>query len=61
MVIGVRLQVRPEDGEIEELRDTVPRNPLSDWTVIVDVPETPALTLSAVGLAETEKSGTAIL
>lgn len=38
-------------------RVTVPVNPLSGATVIVEVPATPAFTFTLVGAAVTEKSG----
>jgi len=58
MLVGESVQVRPE-GEIEEVRATVPVNPLTGATVIVEVAATPTLTLAVVGLAVTEKSVTA--
>lgn len=61
MLEGVRVQDRPLDGEDEELRFTVPVKAFNDWTVIVDDADAPALALTLVGLAETEKSGTAML
>jgi hypothetical protein len=61
MLAGVRVQVRPVAGAIEEVRATVPVNPLTGATVIVDVAAVPALTLTLVGLAVTVKSGTATL
>ena len=58
MLVGVRVHVSPA-GLTEEVRATVPVNPLSGATVIVDVAATPTLTLAVVGLADTEKSVTA--
>lgn len=58
MLLGVRVQVRPA-GETELVRVTVPVKPFTGATVIVEVPETPALTVTLVGLAVTVKSGTA--
>lgn len=58
MLVGESVQVRPA-GEIEEVRATVPVNPLTGATVIVEVAATPTLTLAVVGLAVTEKSVTA--
>ena len=55
MLLGVRVQVSPA-GETDEVRVTVPVNPLSGATVMVDVPATPALVVTLVGLAVTEKS-----
>jgi len=55
------VQDRPVDGEIEELRFTVPVNPLTEEIVIVVVTAEPALVVTLPGLAVIEKSGTAIL
>jgi hypothetical protein len=60
-LVGVRVQVSPVAGATEDVRLTVPVNPLMAVTVMVDVPATPALTVTVVGLAVTEKSGTATL
>jgi len=57
ILLGVRVQVRPE-GETDEVKVTVPVNPLTGATVIVDVAAVPAFTLTLVGLAVTEKSVT---
>jgi len=51
-LVGLRVHVSP-DGETDEVRETVPVNPLLAVTVIVDVPAVPALTVIAVGLAVT--------
>ena len=55
------MQDRPVGGEIEELRFTVPVNPLIEEMVIVVVMAEPALVVKLAGLAVIEKSGTAIL
>ena len=57
MLAGVRVQVRPA-GDTVEVRATVPVNPFRGATVIVDVPLAPARTVTLVGAAVTEKSGT---
>ena len=57
---GVRVHVIPA-GETEDVSVTVPVKPWMGATVIVEVPATPALTATVVGLAVTEKSGTATL
>ena len=44
-------------GETVDDRVTVPANPLTGATVIVEVPVAPALTVTLVGLAVTVKSG----
>lgn len=56
MLAGVRVQVKPVAGDTELVSVTVPVNPLIGATVIVEVPATPALTVTVVGLALTEKS-----
>ena len=58
MLAGVRVQVKPVAGEIEEVRATVPVNPFRGATVTVEVPATPALTVTLVGAAVTVKSVT---
>jgi len=60
MLDGVSVHVIPA-GETDEVRATVPVKPLIGATVIVEVPATPALTATVVGLAVTEKSATATL
>ncbi len=54
------MQVRPA-GETADESVTVPVNALIEPTVIVDVPVAPARTVTVVGDAVTEKSGTATL
>jgi len=61
MLVGLNVQVNPVEGEIDADSATVPVNELIEVTVIVVVPATPALALTLVGLAVTEKSGTATL
>ncbi len=56
MLDGVRVHVRPVAGDIEEVRVTVPVKPFTGATVMVDVPEAPATTVTDVGLAVTVKS-----
>jgi hypothetical protein len=46
---------------MEELRFTVPVNPLTEEIVIVAVTAEPALVVRLAGLAAIEKSGTAML
>jgi hypothetical protein len=58
---GEKVQARPVDGDMEELRFTVPVNPFTDATVTVVVPAEAALVVKLVGLAVIEKSGTAML
>ena len=56
MLAGVSVHVKPVAGEIDEVRATVPVNPWSGATVIVEVPAVPALAVTLVGAAVTEKS-----
>jgi hypothetical protein len=57
ILVGVRVQVSPA-GETELVNATVPVNPFTGATVIVEVAATPTLTLAVVGLAVTLKSCT---
>ena len=56
MLEGVRVQVSPVTGEIEEVSATVPVNPWTGATVMVEVPAVPALAVTLVGAAVTVKS-----
>jgi len=60
-LVGLNVHVNPVEGEIEVVRATVPVNELIEATLTVEVPATPALTVTLVGLAVTEKSETATL
>ncbi len=57
MLVGLKEQVRPA-GDTVEVRATVPVNPFTGATVIVDVAVPPALEEMLVGLAVTVKSVT---
>ncbi len=57
MLVGVKVQVRPA-GDTVDVSATVPVNPFSGATVIVEVAAVPTLTLTVVGLAVTVKSWT---
>jgi hypothetical protein len=57
MLVGVRVHVNPA-GLTEDVSATVPVNPFTGATVIVEVAAVPALTATVVGLAVTEKSVT---
>ena len=57
MLVGLDVQERPA-GETLEVRATVPVNPLTGATVIVDVAAAPAKGLTLVGPALTVKSVT---
>ena len=58
MLAGLRVHVSPVAGEILVVRATVPVKPLTGVTVIVDVPATPGVVLTDVGLANIWKSTT---
>ena len=51
-------QLNPDDGEVEFVRATVPVKPLTDVTLIVELPTAPAKTIILDGLALTMKSWT---
>lgn len=53
------MQVGP-DGETELVSATVPVNPLTGATVMVEVAAVPAAVVTTVGLAATVKSGTSV-
>jgi hypothetical protein len=57
MLVGLRVQVRPA-GETADVRATVPVNPLTGATVIVDVPTALTFIVIVVGLAAIVKSVT---
>lgn len=53
---GESVQVKPEDGETESVRPTVPANPLRLVIVIAECPVPPDAKLKLVGLADIVKS-----
>ena len=55
MLVGVRVQVKPA-GETEEVSATVPVNPWTGATVIVEDTAVPEVVVTDVGLAVTVKS-----
>jgi hypothetical protein len=57
-LVGVRVQVRPLDGEMAVVRLTVPVNPLRPVTVMAEFPVPPEGKLRVAGLALTVKSWT---
>ena len=57
MLVGLNVQVRPA-GETDEVRATVPVNPLTGATVMVELAAVPAGVVTAMGLAVTVKSFT---
>ena len=60
-LVGAREQAMPIEGDVEELRFTVPGKALTEEIVIVEVTAEPALVTTLVGLAAIEKSGTLTL
>jgi len=57
MLAGAKVHVKPP-GETEEVRATVPTNPLTGATLIVEVPIVPAVVVTVVRLALMVKSAT---
>lgn len=57
-LVGVRVQAIPVVGLMLDVKLTIPLKPLRPVTVIVEVPATPALTVTVVGPAEMVKSWT---
>jgi hypothetical protein len=53
---GVRLQVRPADGEIAFERATAPENPVRLIVVMTDVPGLPARGVTSAGVGTILKS-----
>jgi hypothetical protein len=60
-LVGERVHTRPLFGETIALSATVPVNPCTLFTIMVDVPATPALTVTLGGLEEMVKSSTVIV
>ena len=58
MLLGVRVQVRPA-GETDDVNATVPVNPLTGATVMVEAAAVLTVVVTAVGAAATVKSVTA--
>ncbi len=58
MLVVLRVHVSPLTGEIDVERVTVPLKPLTAVTVIVELPLTPGVVLTVVGLANIWKSTT---
>ena len=54
-LVGARVQSRPVAGDTEVASATVPVKPPMELTVRVEVPETPALTATLLGLAASAK------
>jgi hypothetical protein len=54
--VGVKVQVKPVAGLMPEVKLTVPVNPSSAVTVIVELPKAPARIVTLIGLAATVKS-----
>lgn len=51
-LVGIRVQAIPVAGLMLDVKLTIPLKPLRPVTVIVEVPDTPALAVTVVGLAE---------
>lgn len=60
MLVELRVQVNPVDGDTVSDNVTVPVKPFVAETVIVEVPAEPTATLTLVGLAVTVKFGAAV-
>jgi hypothetical protein len=60
-LFGVRVQVKPVAGDIEDVKATVPVKPFTGATVIVEVPPTPAFMVRLVGAAAMVKSWTLVV
>jgi hypothetical protein len=52
-LVGDSVQVIPVEGVTLEVRAMLPAKPWSAVTVMIEVPEAPARTVTLVGLAET--------
>ena len=57
ILVVLRVQVKPVEGDTVSDNTTLPLNPLIPETVTVDVPDVPTTKLTLVGLAATVKSG----
>lgn len=57
MLVGLREQAMPVVGDIEDVRSIVPVKPLTDATVIVDVPAVPEFTFTVDGVLVMLKLG----
>ena len=57
MLAGVKVQVKPA-GETDDVRATVPVNPFTGATAIVEVAAVPTVVVTEVGLAVIVKSVT---
>jgi len=55
-LVGVREQERPVEGDADAPKPTTPLKPCRAVTVIVEVPETPARTVTVVGFDPKTKS-----
>jgi hypothetical protein len=57
MLVGLKVHVKPA-GETELVSATVPVNPFTGATVMVEAAAVPTVVVTAMGLAVTEKSVT---
>jgi hypothetical protein len=60
MLAGLRVQVKPLDGEIVSVKARVPVKPLIPETVMVEFPAFPTATVMLVGLAVMVKSAATV-
>jgi len=60
MLVALRAQLMPDEGETVSERATVPVKLLTAETVIVEVPAFPTVTLTLAGLADTVKLAAAV-
>ena len=58
--VGDSVQVKPVEGDAVAVRPTVPLNPFSAVTVMVEVPGVPTVVVTVVGLAVMVKSESAV-
>jgi hypothetical protein len=58
-LVAPSVQPNPVTGETDDVKVTVPANELIEATLITEVPAALAIVVTLVGLAVTEKSGTA--
>jgi hypothetical protein len=56
MLVGLRVQLAPLEGETDDVKATVPVKPFTGPTVIVEWTVAPAVELMVVGFADTAKS-----
>ena len=60
-LVGLSVHVNPVEGDTGDVSATVPVNELIEVTVMIDVPDVPAVSATPTGLGVIEKSGTATM